>query len=331
MTSVGTIRTKSCELTAVAILFVSLFLSLSIACAQEYPNRPIRWIVPFAPGSINDVMARQITSILEQDLGQPIVVENRAGAGGMIGTMAAAKALPDGYTLLQGGSQTHAVNVGLYRSLSYDPLKDFVPIARFMKSDLVLAVRGKGGPVSLSELIEIAKRESGKLNYGSIGRGSNSHLAMELLKKRANIDLAHIPYNSFSQMITALLTGEVVAIFYPKQPIAGHIQAGQIRALANTGDERSDENVPTMRELGYSDFVMEGWTALYAPAGTPDIVIKKIASSMSKALKDPAVLKRLNDSGTKPALLTLQEFRKFNFEEIERYRELIDLAGARIE
>jgi tripartite-type tricarboxylate transporter receptor subunit TctC len=241
------------------------------AFAQAWPSRPIRLIVPFPPGSSPDVIARVVAEPLAQALGQPVVIDNKPGAGGEIGTALAARAEPDGYTFLftiQGPLVTAPM---LKKSLSYDPVKDLAPVTLVATSPNVLVVDPKLGASTLADFVRIAKEKKGQLNYGSVGVGSASHLAMELFKVRAGIDLVHVPYQGFPQIVSAILAGEVQAGFMVPGIAIGQIRAGKLKALGVTtlGRSGSLPAYPSFVEQGYADFEAISWQAVLAPAGTP--------------------------------------------------------------
>ncbi|KQW38328.1 tripartite tricarboxylate transporter substrate binding protein [Rhizobacter sp. Root404] len=303
------------------------------AFAQAWPSRPIRLIVPFPPGSSPDVIARVVAEPLAQALGQPVVIDNKPGAGGEIGTALAARAEPDGYTFLftiQGPLVTAPM---LKKSLSYDPVKDLAPVTLVATSPNVLVVDPKLGASTLADFVRIAKEKKGQLNYGSVGVGSASHLAMELFKVRAGIDLVHVPYQGFPQIVSAILAGEVQAGFMVPGIAIGQIRAGKLKALGVTtlGRSGSLPAYPSFVEQGYADFEAISWQAVLAPAGTPKPVVERVARELIRIIKSDEVRGRMlgqyfSAAGTAPeALAGLMKTER------ERWARVIKAAGVQAE
>ncbi len=280
------------------------------AFAQAWPSRPIRLIVPFPPGSSPDVIARVVAEPLAQALGQPVVIDNKPGAGGEIGTALAARAEPDGHTFLftiQGPLVTAPM---LKKSLSYDPVRDLAPVTLVATSPNVLVVDPKLGATTLADFVRIAKEKKGQLNYGSVGVGSASHLAMELFKTRAGIDLVHVPYQGFPQIVSAILAGEVQAGFMVPGIAIGQIRAGKLTPLGVTtlGRSGSLPAYPSFVEQGYANFEAISWQAVLAPAGTPQPVIDRVARELIRIIKSDDVRGRMlgqyfSAAGTAPEAL----------------------------
>jgi tripartite-type tricarboxylate transporter receptor subunit TctC len=269
---------------------------LMVACAagvlaQDYPSQPIRIIVPYTAGGSSDFVARTVAAKMQENMNHAVVVENRPGGNAIIGTELVAKAKPDGYTLLLGGSSVMAANPALYTNLSYDPLRDFVPLTNAIVSPIVVVVH-PGLPVtSIKELIAYARANPGKLNYGSAGVGNTLHLAAEMFCLTTGTTMTHVPYKGASQALTDLLGGSIQVMFdLPQTPLA-NIQAGKLRALAVTGDERIDvmPNVPTMAEAGLPEYTFGTWIGLAAPARTPPSVVARLHREMTRALAQPDV------------------------------------------
>lgn len=269
---------------------------LMVACAagvlaQDYPSQPIRIIVPYTAGGSSDFVARTVAAKMQENMNHAVVVENRPGGNAIIGTELVAKAKPDGYTLLLGGSSVMAANPALYPNLSYDPLRDFVPLTNAIVSPIVVVVH-PGLPVtSIKELIAYARANPGKLNYGSAGVGNTLHLAAEMFCLTTGTTMTHVPYKGASQALTDLLGGSIQVMFdLPQTPLA-NIQAGKLRALAVTGDERIDvmPNVPTMAEAGLPEYTFGTWIGLAAPARTPPSVVARLHREMTRALAQPDV------------------------------------------
>ena len=276
------------------------------------PSRAIRIVVPFAPGGQPDVVARALAEPLSKALGQPVIVENRAGAGGNIAADAVAKSPPDGHTLLMGTNGPLAVSPALYRSLPYDPLKDLVPVTLVGTSPNLVAVNPSLGVSSLKELVALAKAEPGKLNFSSVGKGSISQLSMELLNSVAGIRTVHVPYNGGAPAVTALVAGDVQILSLNPTALIAQMDAGKVRIVAQTSSKRSPliANVPTVAESGYAGFEADVWMAVMAPAGTPPDAIARLNAELVKIIRDPAMKKSLWDRqwidpvGSSPAEVT---------------------------
>jgi len=303
------------------------------AFAQSWPSRPIKLVVPFPPGSSPDIIARLIGEPLGQALGQAVVVDNRPGAGGNVGTAAVAKAAPDGYTFLftiQGPLVTAPL---LSKTLNYDPAKDLTPVTLVATSPNVLVVDPKLGANSLADFVRIGKEKKGQLNYGSVGNGSASHLAMELFKTRAGLDLVHVPYQGFPQVVNAMLAGQVQAGFMVPGIAIGQIRAGRLKALGVTtlGRSASLPEMPSLVEQGYPGFEAISWQAVLAPAGTPRPVVDRVASELIRIIKSDDVRGRIlgqyfSAAGTAPeALAGLMKTER------ERWAKVIKAAGVQPE
>lgn len=303
------------------------------AFAQAWPSRPIKLVVPFPPGSSPDIIARMLAEPLGQALKETVIVDNRPGAGGNVGTGAVAKAEPDGYTFLftiQGPLVTAPL---LSKSLGYDPAKDLAPVTLVATSPNVLVVDPKLGANTLADFVRIAKEKKGQLNYGSVGNGSASHLAMELFKARAGIDLVHVPYQGFPQIVNAILAGQVQAGFMVPGIAIGQIRAGKLKALGVTtlGRSASLPEFPSFVEQGYADFEAISWQAVLAPAATPKTIVERVAGELIRIIKSNEVRAKMlgqyfSAAGTAPeALAGLMKTER------ERWAKVIKAAGVKAE
>ncbi|HXF87703.1 MAG TPA: tripartite tricarboxylate transporter substrate binding protein [Xanthobacteraceae bacterium] len=307
---------------------ISAALASTEAPAQQYPSRAITVIIPFAGGSASDVVSRIMLDKMSKNMGQPIIVENRPGAGGNTGTAQAAKAAPDGYTLLGGGSGPVAANVTLYKSLGYDPLKEFEMISPFAGFTIVV-VASKNLPVkSLKELVAYVKEKPG-LNFGSVGIGSSQHLAGEYFAQVTGAKLTHVPYRNIAQYGPDLIAGTVPLGFQWFPNVAGPINAKGAIPLAVAGDRRLPAlpDTPTTTEAGLPQYKVAGWFALLAPGGTPRPILERLNKELAAALNDPEVRKGFEKAGAVPMALSLDQAKKFHAEEVVKYRDIITKAG----
>ncbi|MDB5805921.1 MAG: tripartite tricarboxylate transporter substrate binding protein [Betaproteobacteria bacterium] len=282
-------------------LAATLALALPLAAlAQAYPDKPIRLIVPFAPGGGNDTVARAITQQFSNTLGQQVYVDNRPGAGGVVGAEQAAHAPGDGYTLFLGGVGSHAVNPNLHPHLSYDPVKDFAPIILIASAPSVLVVYPSVAAKTIQEFTALAKSQPGKLTYASNGNGSSAHLAAAMFESMAGVQMLHVPYKGLAPALSDLLAGQVNSMFSSMVAIIPQIKAGKLRALAVTGKKRSPllPETPTVAESGLPGYEAGSWYGLLAPAGTPRERVMKINAESNKALANPAVRNTLANEGS---------------------------------
>ena len=303
------------------------------AAAQTYPARPIRLISPNPAGGANDLIGRIVAQKLGEVLGQQVVVDNRGGAGGTIGTEIAAKAAADGYTLLAASQATHSISPHIYRKLPYDVLRDFAPVTNFVEVQNLLNANPAFPPNSVKELVALAKAKPGAINYASAGPGSASHFAGLLFAKAAGIDILHVPYKGGAPAIAAVLAGEAAFNFGPMPATAMHVKAGRLKALAVSGNTRSNAfpNVPTVAESGVSGYVVVGWFGLVAPRGTPKPVIERLHAAAVRALNDPETRRQLLQIGADPAPSSPDELGNFVRREYERYGKLVREAGLKVE
>jgi tripartite-type tricarboxylate transporter receptor subunit TctC len=308
---------------AAVLLAAQAFLAGS-ALAQDYPTRPIRIIVPFGAGGPADVAARVLGNALQESLKQPFVIENRPGAGAVIGTQEAAKSTPDGYTLLM-MSNTQTANESLVPQRKYELMRDLVPIAPINFSDLVIVVHPSVPANNLKEFITLAKSQPGKLNYASSGQGTPYHMAGELFKTMAGIDLVHVPYRNSSEARNGVIGGQVQMMIDAVTTMAPNVSQGQVRALATTGEKRSSvlSEVPTAEEAGLPGYEATIWLGLMAPTGTPKPVIDKLNTAVNAAIKRPEIVKLWSDQGAAPMSMTPEEFDKYLRGDIVKWAEVV--------
>jgi tripartite-type tricarboxylate transporter receptor subunit TctC len=316
------------KLLVAAGLGVCTVVLAGAAAAQNYPDRPITVIIPFAGGSASDVVSRVMLAKMSKSMGQSIIIENRPGAGGNTGTAAGAKAAPDGYTLVGGGSGPIAANTTLYKNLGYDPLKDLEIISPFAGFTIVV-VASKTLPVnSLKELIAYAKQNPGKLNYGSVGIGSSQHLAGEYFSQITGIKTNHVPYRNINQYGPDLIAGIVPVGFNWYPNISGAIESKGAVTFAVAGDKRlaALPDTPTTTEAGLPEYKMTGWFALCAPGGTPRPILEKLNKELAAALADPEVRQSFANLGAETMSLPLDAAKKFQIDEIKIFRDIITKA-----
>src|SRR5438874_11885433 len=310
-----------------AVLLVVPILN-SASSAEDYPARPVRVIVPFGAGGPADVTARQIGSILQESFGQPFVVENRTGAGGVIGTLEAAKSPPDGYTLLM-MSNTQTANESLVPERKYELMRDLAPLAPVNYSDLVIVVHPQVAAKTLAEFIALAKSRPGKLNYASSGQGTPYHMAGELFKTMAGIDVVHVPYRNSGEARSGVIGGQVQMMIDAVPAMAPNVGEDQVRALATTGKQRSAvlPNVPTAIEAGGAGYEATIWLGLMAPAGTPKPIIDKLNAAVNAAVRRPEIIKLWTEQGVVPMSMTPGEFDKYLRGDIVKWAEVVKTFG----
>lgn len=296
------------------------------AFAQDYPARPIRLIVPFSPGGVLDTLSRTLAAELHADLKQPVVVENRTGASGNIGTELIARAEPDGYTLGMGTIATHGINPALYGArLPYDPLKDFAPIALAATQRNVVLVNPALPVHSVQELVAYAKAHPGQLSYGSAGNGSSQHMSGQMFMKQAGVKLTHVPYRGSSPAITDLLAGNIQLMFVDLPAAIGHIRAGKLRPIGVTSLQRSTAlpDVPTVAEQGLPGFQVTAWFGMFAPARTPQPIVDDLSRRVLAIMQRPHVRAKLEGLGADPVAMGPAEFRRFMVAELDRWAALV--------
>ena len=318
---------------SLVLLCGALLATAAGAIAQQYPTRPIRLLSPNPAGGANDVIGRIVAQKLSEVLGQQVVVDNRGGAGGTIGTELAARAAPDGYTLFAASQSTITVAPHVYSKLTYDVLRDFAPIAIFAEVQNLLNATPSFPPNTVKELVALARGKPGAIRYASAGSGSASHFSGLLFAKAAGIEFLHVPYKGGAPAITAVMSGESDFNFGPMAATTGFVKAGRLKAIAVSGAKRSPAfpNVPTVIESGVPGFVVVGWFGLMAPAGTPKAIVERLHAATVKAVTSPDTRQQLTQTGADPAPNTPEAFGKFVRQEYERYGKLIKEAGIKLE
>ena len=314
---------------AACLLLAASVAALTEAHAQGYPSRPLRLIVPFPPGGSTDILARSLAQRLAENLAQPVVIDNRPGAGGSIGSEAAAKAAPDGYTIMMGHLGTLAVNAAIYKKLPYDPVKSFAPVSLMAIVPSVLVVNNALPVASAAELIAYAKKNPGKLAYGSAGSGSTSHLTTEYFKLATGTDILHVPYKGVGPMLTDLVSGQLSMGLNGAPAVMPHVVSGRLRALAVSSLTRlpSLPNVPTLDEAGVKGFEANGWYGIVAPAGTARDIVARLNAEIRRILQTPELRARLDAEGAIPAAGSPEEFAAFIAAEIARWGSVLKRAG----
>jgi tripartite-type tricarboxylate transporter receptor subunit TctC len=312
--------------------FLGVLLLFALqAAAQSYPVKPVRMIVPYPPGGGNDTLGRLFAAKLSERLGQPFVVENRPGAGTMIGTEAAAKSAPDGYTILLSSIATHALSPNLYARVPYDPVKDFAPITLLGIAPTVLVVPADLPAKTLQELINLAKKQ--QLAYASGGNGTPPHINAEVFKSAAGIDLLHVAYKGGGPALVDLMAGRVQAMLDTAASAMPHVRSGKLRALAISAPRRSPElpELPTFAEAGLPQYDTNAWYSMHAPAGTPPDIVRRLNAELVAILKDPEILARFKQLATDPVGNSPEEFAAFVRAELDKYARIIKAAGIKLD
>jgi len=316
------------------LLLLAAFNSLGAlaAAAPDYPDRPIRMVLPQGPGSTTDLLGRIVFIHTSERLGKQVVVDNRPGAGGTIGMEIASRAVPDGYTLVGVAASMLAITPHIYRKLSYDPLKDFVPVGHFVLAQTAVCVNAGSPAKTVRDFVELAKARPGQLGMGSAGVGSTSHLGGLLFTTQAGITANHVPYKGAAN-VAALAQNEVAFIVAPLSAAMPQVRAGRVRCLATGGDKRSTvtPEFPTIAESGVPGFRFYGWNGVIAPKGTPKPVIAKFNRVMNEALKSSELRKQYSELGEEPAIGTPEDFAKLIREDYEKMGKLVKLAGVKTE
>ena len=314
-------------------LLAALLLAPVLAFAQAYPAKPVKVVVTFPPGSTPDIVGRALANRLQGALGQPFVVENRAGAGGNIGADAVAKAPPDGYTLLVSTNGVFAINKSLYKSMPFDPDKDLAPISLLATAPQMLVIKPALGVHTFADFVQYARKNPGKLSYGSVGAGSASHLTMELLKSTAGVSLVHVPYKGFPPAVTDMLAGNIDAMFAIVPGVLQHVKAGKMTGLAVTALKRSNlaPDVPSVAELGYPQLESLAWIGFAAPAATPAAVLERLSEETTRGMQAPGVRELLGKQGFDVVAGSPQEFGRWIHAESAKWSAIVRISGAKVD
>jgi tripartite-type tricarboxylate transporter receptor subunit TctC len=313
-------------------LFFALLFAATAAAAQDWPSKPIRWVVPYPPGGGTDVIARIMQNRMSEGLGQPIVIENRGGAGGAVGTEVAARSAPDGYTFLFTLS-SHTINPLLYK-LSYDVERDFAPVSLIVSVPQLIAANPATPYKTMQDVVAAAKAEPGKLSFASVGNGTPSHIAGELLKLKTGIQLLHVPYKGGGPAVTDTIGGQVPLIFVTAPAALSHVRAGKLHALAVTTLKRSPgaPDIPTVAEaLDLPDYEVDSWYAMFAPANTPNAIITRMQKEIARAVQLPDVRQKLIEQGGDPAASSPAELDRVVKTELRKWAEVIQAAKIRVD
>ena len=316
-----------------AAVLLALAAAPFAAHAQAWPQKPVRLIVPFAAGGPSDALARAFARNLSDNIGQPVIVDNRGGAAGIIGTEVAAKAAPDGYTIMMGNIGTHAINISLYAKLPYDPVRDFIPVTQAAGLPLFVLTHPSLPVKNVKELIALAKAQPGKLNYSSSGAGGSMHVAAELFQSMAQVKLVHVPYKGGGPAIVDLLAGQVPLSFATVLETSQHVKAGRLRALAVTSAKRSaaSPDILTVAEAALPGYESISWLGVFAPTGTPREIIAVLNTEIVKILQQPDVKQRLLEQGGEPIGNTQEQFTAVLKSDIAKYAKIMRESGTKVE
>lgn len=325
-------RIKVVSLAMMAVLVFSVG-STTLMAQPNYPTKPLRMIVPFAPGGGNDILARSVGQRLSEVIGQPVVIDNRAGAGGEIGAVATVQAAPDGYTMLLGSVGTFAHNPALKPNLTYDPARDFAPVSLLATSAFIVVVNPSLPVKNIQELIALAKAQPGKLNFCSAGMGSSIHMTSELFKYAAGVDMVHVPYKGSGPAMIELIAGQTQVMFSTMPPALPHVQSGKLRAIAVTTAKRDAlmPDLPTVGESGVPGFVVDNWQGIVVPKQTPPAIVQKLNRDLAAALKRPGMAEVLKTQGLEAASSTPEAFGELIRAEIAKYTRVVKAANIKID
>jgi len=314
---------------AVVLLVAVLLTSADASLAQSYPDKPIRIVVTFPAGGPTDAVARPISQSLSSTWGQPVIIDNRGGAGGIVGTEIVAHSAPDGYNLLIGTAGGMSINPSLHAKLSYDPFKDFAPISMLVINPQILVMHPALAASNVRELVALAKSKPGQLNFASSGTGTATHLGLELFKAATGINVVHVPYKGGAPALTDLIAGQVQLLFISIPSVMPQVKAGRLKALAVSSARRSlsAPDVPTVAESGYPGFEYVNWNALFAPAATPRAIISKLNTEVVKIMRDPDLAQKLVGQGAEPAPGTPEQLAQYMRVDFDRWRKVIRAAG----
>ena len=328
-------NTKETEMILLVRSCTALLLAIwtAGASAQAFPSKPIRIVVPFSAGGPTDITARFIAPRMTELLGQGIVIDNRAGATGIIGAELVAKAQPDGYTLLMATASVVAINMVTYSKLPYDTLRDFQPLTPIMTTATILVVHPSVPAKSLKDLVALARARPGQITMASAGTGGTLHLPIEMLMKSAGIKMTHVPYKGAAPAVIDVVAGQVSGMFVDLPVISPHVKAGKVRALAMASPQRSVyfPDVPTTKEAGYSNVELQNYYALFLPARTPQEIVGKLHDAAVKTVNTPAVREKLVGSGADPLTMTPEEFTRFLRADIEMWGKVVKAAGVKVD
>jgi tripartite-type tricarboxylate transporter receptor subunit TctC len=316
----------------IVLIFLLCVLTNEDVKAQQFPSRPVKLVVGFTPGGGVDIAARTLAPKLSELIGQPVIIENKPGAGTNIANEFVAKSAPDGSTLLVNTAAV-AINMSLYKNLPFDTLRDFSAVSIFSESPNVLVVNAKLPVSNLKEFIAYARANPGKLNYSSAGAGTTQHLSAELFKLRTGLSIVHVPYKGTAPSLTSLIAGETDLTFANIPAINQHVKSGRLRPLASTGAKRAEQmpEVPTMKEAGVDGVEVTVWYGVLAPAATPKPMVAALSAAIAKAAHDPEMKKRLAEQGAEPVGNTSEEFSRILRDELARWAEVVRASGARAE
>ena len=323
---------KSAIVRALA-LGLATALGAGAALAQAFPSKPVRIIVPQTPGGASDALARMIGQKLSERWGQPVVVENKPGAGGNVGTDYVAKAPADGYTLLMSYVGTQAINGSVYKSLTYEPYKDFAPVATLATVPFALVVNQNFPVKTPAELLPYIKAHPGAVNFGSAGNGSLNHLLGEMVNMNQGVKLVHVPYKGAAGALTDTISGQIQMTFTSLPSVVGHIRGDKVRAIAVTGSKRSPAfpNLPTFAEVGIGGLELSPWFGLLAPAGTPEPIVRKMNADIADLLRDKEVIEKFAGVGADPYITQPEQFGRILQDDISKWAQVVKASGARID